>query len=134
MVGINTAVIPLGQGIGFAVPSSTARWVVTDFLEHGRVRRRQLGITATLCPLPRQMVRELDLLTNRGVEIVEVQPSSASNKAGLRTGDIIVTINGRIILSVDDIHRLLMALPPDSPLHTEIIRDGVLLSIDIDAV
>jgi S1-C subfamily serine protease len=134
VVGINTAVIPLGQGIGFAVPSSTARWVVTDFLEHGRVRRRQLGITATLCPLPRQMVRELDLLTNRGVEIVEVQPSSASNKAGLRTGDIIVTINGRIILSVDDIHRLLMALPPDSPLHTEIIRDGVLLSIDIDAV
>ena len=57
--------IPIGQGIGFAVPSNTARWIVAEILEHGRVRRRQLGITATSCSLPRQLVRELDLLTDR---------------------------------------------------------------------
>jgi len=133
VVGINTAVIPIGQGIGFAVPSSTARWVVTELLEQGRVRRRQLGIVAVLCPLPRPLVRELDLFTDHGVEIVEVQRPSAADQAGLQPGDILIGLNGRVVASVDDVHRLLMAWPRDLALQAEIIRDGRLLSAQIPA-
>ena len=133
VAGINTAVIPMGQGIGFAVPSSTAQWVVAEFLEHGHVRRRQLGITATTCPLPRQLTRQLDLLTDRGVEIVEVQRGSASDSAGLRPSDIIVAIQGRIVSTVDDVHRLLMALPHDAPLQIDVVRDGRVRTVEVPA-
>ena len=131
VVGINTAVIPIGQGIGFAVPSSTARWIVSEFLQHGAVRRRQLGITVTACSLPRQMIRELDLLVDVGVEIVEIQHHSAADRAGLQPGDIIVGISGRIVSSVDDVHRLLLALPRHLSLDAQVIRGGVLHSITI---
>lgn len=131
VVGINTAVIAFGQGIGFAVASNTARWVVSELLQHGRVRRRQLGITAALAQLPRRLVRELDLLSDQGLEIVDVQRGSAADRAGFQPGDILVGINGRLVLSVDDVHRLLMAWPHDHPLHAEIIRGEKLLSLSV---
>ena len=55
VVGINTAVIAMAQGLGFAVPSATARWVVGELISHGRVRRLALGISATVVPLPRRL-------------------------------------------------------------------------------
>jgi S1-C subfamily serine protease len=74
VVGVNTAIIALAQGLGFAIPGNTAQWVVGEVLAHGRVRRRLLGIAATAVPLSRSLVRELDLVSDRAVEVVEVQP------------------------------------------------------------
>lgn len=107
VVGINTAIIALAQGLGFAVPADTARWVVSEVLAHGRVRRPSLGISVTMQPVGREMARRLDLLADVAVEVVGLEPTGAAAQAGVRPGDLIAAINGRIVTSVDDMHRLL---------------------------
>ena len=57
VIGVNTAVIAFAQGIGFAVPSSTATWVVQEILAHGQVRRRRLGVAAATVALSREVIR-----------------------------------------------------------------------------
>src|SRR5580700_3135294 len=107
VVGINTAVIAMAQGLGFAIPSSTASWIVGELASHGRVRRLSLGITVTVAQLARRLVRELDLLSDTAVEVIEVLPRGAADLGGLRAHDIIVAANDRIITGVDDLHRVL---------------------------
>jgi S1-C subfamily serine protease len=122
VVGVNTAIIALAQGLGFAVPSATAQWVTTEILAHGRVRRRQLGIVATTRPLPRAVVREFDLLTDHAVQVVDVSSGSVADRSGIAAGDLIVAINDRIVASVDDVHRLLAQIPNSVPLNLTVIR------------
>jgi len=85
VVGINTAVIAMAQGLGFAIPSSTAAWIVGELAAHGRVRRLSLGITVTAAQLARRLVREHDLLSDTAVEVIEVLPKGPSDLAGLRS-------------------------------------------------
>ncbi|UUO05353.1 trypsin-like peptidase domain-containing protein [Blastopirellula sp. J2-11] len=122
VVGVNTAIIAMAQGLGFAVPSDTAQWVIAEILTHGRVRRRQLGVTAAAQRLPRAMVRQFDLLSDQVVEVVDVATGGVARQSGVRPGDLIVAINDRIIASVDDIHRLLAVVPQDVPLSLTLIR------------
>lgn len=122
VVGVNTAIIPHAQGLGFAVPSRTVQWVVGELLEYGVVRRRQLGVSATVVDLPRSLVRSLDLLTRQGVQVVDVQPGSLGARHGLRIGDVIVSVNDRLVDTIDDLHRLLARLPSDVVLELTVIR------------
>ena len=107
VVGVNTAIIAMAQGLGFAVPATTAQWVVAELIGHGRVRRLALGIVATVTPLPRRLVREHDLLSDQAVEVVEVAADGPAQSAGLRAGDLLVALDGRVITGVDDLHRML---------------------------
>ena len=107
VIGINTAIIALAQGLGFAVPADTAKWVIGELLGHGRVRRAHLGISVVPQPVGRQLARQFDLLNDLAIEIVSVQPGSAADAAGLQPGDLIVAVNDRVITAVDDLHRLL---------------------------
>jgi S1-C subfamily serine protease len=132
VVGINTAIVAMAQGLGFAVPSTTARWVVGELLAHGRVRRLSLGITVAVVDLPRRLVRDLDLLTDQAVEIAEVLPRGAADKAGLKSGDLIVGAAGRIICGTDDLHRVLSSLPANSQVVLQIIRRHKLLEILVE--
>lgn len=132
VVGINTAIIAMAQGLGFAVPANTAKWVVGEFLSHGRVRRRQLGIQASIAHLPRRLVRELDLLSDHAVEVVAVEPGGSAAAAGVADGDLVVALQGRIVTSIDDIHRLLTALPLDQPLTITVIRDRSRVELEVD--
>ncbi len=122
VVGVNTAIIAMAQGLGFAVPSATTQWVTTEILAHGKVRRRQLGIVAATRPLPRAFVREFDLLADHAVEVVEAASGSVADENGITTGDLIVAINDRIVANVDDVHRLLTQLPNSIPLNLTVIR------------
>ena len=131
VIGINTAIIALTQGLGFAVPSSTANWVVGEFISHGRVRRRQLGITATVVRLPRSVVLEFDLLSDQAVEVVELLAGSPAHNAGLRAGDVITALNGRLITSIDDLHRLLTAMPMDQSFELTLVRPGGIVQMMI---
>jgi S1-C subfamily serine protease len=133
VVGINTAIIAMAQGIGFAIPSNTAEWIVAEILTHGKVRRRQLGISASVVHLPRALVRELDLLADQAVEVQSVVPGSLAAQAGIQSGDIIVALADRLVSSIDDIHRLLMAVPADQGLELSVIRAGSLRTIHIAA-
>ena len=122
VVGINTAIIAMAQGLGFAIPSNTAEWVLQEILAHGSVRRRQLGIVANVTRLPRSVVRELDLLADQGVEVREVAPRSVADLAGIRPDDVIIALAGRLVTSIDDLHRLLMTLPADQGFELTILR------------
>jgi S1-C subfamily serine protease len=95
VVAINTAKIPYGQGIGFAVPINTVKSVLTDLVENGHVTRPWIGIsTVKLDPRIASFYR-LPLV--HGALIVNVEPYSPADNAGLRRGDIIEEINGNKI-------------------------------------
>src|SRR3954469_16877916 len=93
VVGINTAVILGAQGIGFSVPVDTARWVLAELLQHGRVRRGVLGLAAQTRPLDRRIARHHGLSQRSGVEVMEVQAGKPADLAGLRAGDILVSMD-----------------------------------------
>ncbi|MFT5523537.1 MAG: S1-C subfamily serine protease [Pirellulaceae bacterium] len=131
VVGINTAIIAPAQALGFAVPRATAQWVVNELLGHGEVRRRQLGVSATTVPIPRRLMRELDLFGDNAVEIVGLAPNGSADIAGIEVGDWIVSLQGRIVSNVDDIHRLLTEMPLDETLTLGVVRDGWLMDLEI---
>jgi S1-C subfamily serine protease len=129
VMGINTAIIALAQGLGFAIPSKTAQWIVSELISHGRVQRLSLGIMATVAPLPRRLARQHDLLSDQAVEIIQVVPGGPAAAANLRTGDLIVSINGRIITTLDDLHQILSGFKSSVELTITIIRGDRLLDI-----
>lgn len=133
IVGINTAIIAMAQGLGFAIPSNTAEWVLQEILTHGGVRRRQLGIVANVTRIPRAIVRALDLLADQGVEVREVAPKSMAELAGILSEDIIVALAGRLVTSIDDLHRLLMTVPSDQGFELTVIRGEVQRMLHVPA-
>jgi S1-C subfamily serine protease len=107
VVGVNTAVILGGQGIAFAVPINTARYVITSLLRDGRVRRSHLGVAGQDVPIPRWLVREHRLGHERGVTITAVSEATPAAEADLRPGDLIVDFGDEPVRGIDDLHRLL---------------------------
>jgi S1-C subfamily serine protease len=133
VVGVNTAIIAMAQGLGFAVPSNTAQWVIGELLAHGQVRRRWLGITGTTIGLPRSLARELDLVADEAVEIMEVDPSGPAAKAGVERGDVIVAAADRVTTTVDDLSRIVALIPAGEPLALTIIRHERLVELTVAA-
>ncbi|NIS79060.1 MAG: trypsin-like serine protease [Anaerolineales bacterium] len=124
VVGINTAMIFMAQGISFAVPVNTARWVVGELLTQGKVRRAYLGLAGQVRPTARRLQRYHSLETSTAVEAVSVEGGGPADRAGLRDGDLIVGLDGQSVASVDDIHRLLADVPPGSQVGLSILRRG----------
>lgn len=122
VVGVNTAIIQFAQGLGFAIPSGTVAWVMSEIIAHGRVRRRELGIRAGVRHLSRASVRRWDLLSAQVLEVSEIMPGGAAERAGIQEGDLLVAINDRIISSVDDVHRLLSKAPESAPIEVTLLR------------
>jgi S1-C subfamily serine protease len=122
VVGVNTAIIMMAQGIGFAIPANTAKWVVSQLLTHGRVRRGYLGLVARQRPLERRLVRFHRLRAEYAVEAISVDSKGPAAQAGLREGDLIVAINDEPLSSVDDLHRFLAEWPIGEPVVLRLIR------------
>jgi S1-C subfamily serine protease len=118
VIGINTAIIPSAQGIGFAVPASAADWVVPQILANGRVQRGYLGIAAQSRPLERRLARLHNLEQFVGVEILSVEAGGAAAQSGLRAGDLLVRYDEQAIDSVAVLHRLLAHWRP--PHHVQL--------------
>lgn len=124
IIGINTAIIAYTQGIGFAVPSGTVDWFFSQILNHGKIKRHLLGISAATVKLSRSFIIDFDLLTESAVEVMEIEKGGVADNCGVRVGDILVAINDRIIETVDDIHRLLNKLPVSREIELSVIRNG----------
>ena len=107
VVGVNTAIIPIAQGICFAIPGTTAKYVAARLIKDGRIRRGYLGIGGQEAPLPTRLVRFHTLPTTRGVLVIHVEGESPAQRAGLREGDVIIAFADQPTASVDDLHRLL---------------------------
>ena len=96
VIGISTAKMPYAQGIGFAVPVNTAKAIMTELIENGRVINRPwIGISAI--KITRQLAQYYKLPSNEGVLIAQVEPQSPAEDADLRKGDIIEAIDGNKI-------------------------------------
>ncbi len=122
VVGVNTAIIAMAQGIGFAIPSSTAKWVVSQLISQGKVRRGFLGIVGYRRQLDRKLVRFFNLNKSQAVEIASTHPQGPARSAGVMRGDLVVAINGRDVASVDDIYHSLSEWRDNQPLRLSIIR------------
>jgi S1-C subfamily serine protease len=109
VIGINTATILPAQGICFAIGIDTAKFVASQLLQHGRVRRSWVGIAGQNVPLPRRLVYEYKLSIDTAILINEVYAGSPAAQAGLLPGDIIVAFGTKDIAGIDELHRLLTA-------------------------
>jgi S1-C subfamily serine protease len=122
VVGVNTAIIAMAQGIGFSIPAATARQVVSQIMTYGRVRRGHLGLIGQQRPLARHLVRRFRLTAELAVEVVAVERGGPAARAGIREGDLIVALAGEPTSGIDEIHRLLAELPIGEPLSIVILR------------
>ena len=129
VVGVNTAVILGGQGIAFAVPINTARYVVSCLLRDGRVRRSHLGVAGHDQQIPRSLVRHHQLASDQGLTITAVSEGTPAAAADLRPGDRIVEFAGESVRGVDDLHRLLTEDRIGQVMPVKIIRRGELRRI-----
>src|SRR5689334_12197906 len=121
VVGINTAVA--GVGLGLAVPVNAAtRAIVGALMTEGRFRRAYLGIAGGARPLPPRLARRLG--RESGVEVVQVVEDSPADRAGLRPEDLIVSIDGKPIATVDELHQLMVSDAIGRTLHVTVIREG----------
>jgi S1-C subfamily serine protease len=122
VIGINTAIIAMAQGIGFALPSNTALWVVPQLLAHGKVKRSYLGIAGQTRPLGRRLVRFHELESESAVGVMTVEQGGPAGAAGIKNGDIIVGIGDKNVASIDDLHRFLSDWPVGKTVSVTIVR------------
>lgn len=131
LIGITTAIIGGAQGICFAVPVDTATRIVPELMRHGRMARGYLGVAGQTIELPHNLRRRLALPAERGVLIIEAAQGSPTEQAGLRAGDVIVSVGESATDSVDAIHRLLDAVPVGTTLSVGYLRNGERLCADL---
>ena len=107
VIGVNTAIIPMAQGICFATAIDTAKWVVSELLRHGRVRRAYLGLAGASTLLPRRVVRYFDLASESALRVESVEPNGPAHLAGIESGDLILAIGEQAVAGIDDLQKLL---------------------------
>jgi S1-C subfamily serine protease len=131
VAGINTAIIPMAQGIGFAVPAPTAQWILTELLTQGRVRRAYLGISGRDRPLDRRLVRALELPVTRAVEVMTRDSDGPARRSDLRPGDLIVAVNESPVDGMDALYRHVSRWPPGTTLTLRVVRRTRSLAVEI---
>lgn len=124
VVGINTAVIRGAQGICFSVAANTALHVLTQVLQHGRVRRAGLGIEGATTHIPRHVARFAGIEQPSGVRVMAVQQDGPAAAAEIKSGDLIIAIDGDPVLGIDDLLRLLNHEKVNRPVRVGLLRKG----------
>ena len=125
LIGINTAIAGTNGGsigIGFAIPSNMVKNLVDQIIEHGEVERGLLGIMGgNITP---ELVNALSLNISKGAFVTEVIPDSAADKGGMVAGDIITHIDGKKIVSFNELRARIGSLRPESEVNVQILRNG----------
>src|SRR6266404_2471680 len=122
VVGINTAIIGMAQGICFSISAATVEFVAARLIRDGRVRRCYIGGAGQNVPLPRRVVRFHELERETGVRIQSTAPDGAARAAGLTSGDIIVAVDGIAVGDVDELHRLMTEERVGKPVPITVLR------------
>jgi serine protease Do/serine protease DegQ len=125
LVGVNTAIVgPSGGniGIGFAIPGNMASVIVEHLSEYGEVRRGQLGLVAQ--DLTPELAQAFGLQRRGGAVVAQVTPGSAAEKAGVRSGDVIVSLEGRALASSSDLRNAVGLLRVGTSINLGVLRNG----------
>lgn len=131
VIGVNTAIIAAAQGICFATAIDTAKVIVGQILQHGRVRRGWFGIGGQNVALSRRVVRFHDLAQQSGVRVASLDAGGPAQQAALEEGDTIVAFDGKPVAGIDDVHRLLTEDRVGREAEIVVLRRGELLRRNI---
>ena len=125
VIGINTAIYsPTGGsiGLGFAIPSSLAEPVVAQLQSNGRVERGLLGVQ--IQPVTKEIAESLSLKAEKGALVAMVQPESPALAAGIKSGDVIVSVDGKNVDGIKELTRMISAMKPGTSAKLGVWRDG----------
>ncbi len=123
VVGINTAMIAMAQGIGLAIPSNTVTWIASELITKGKVQRAYLGITCGPYPLVPSLKRIFKLKKDTAIQIISVAKASPAKLAGIQEGDIIVLANDTPVGHIDDLQKVLSTKPVGTVCKLTLLRD-----------
>ena len=132
VIGVNTAIATrtgLYQGYGFAIPINLASKIVNDILIHGEVRRGLLGVS--ISPVDSKVAKGVGLSRPVGVLVQGLQSGRAAEKAGLKSGDIIMSVNGAEVVSVNDLQNKIASKNPGDRVSLKIWRDKKPLTLQV---
>jgi serine protease Do len=122
VVGINTAIIPNGQGIGFAIPVNTAKEIVPQLEEKGHVTRGWLGVS--IQEVTPALAKSFDLKEKQGALVAQVVSGGPAEKAGIEQGDIILGFDGKEIAESKDLPRTVASTPVGKTVTVKLLRNG----------
>jgi S1-C subfamily serine protease len=129
VVGINTAIVASGQGIGFAIPINMARTIAHQLMSTGQVARGWLGVG--IQDLSAELAESFGLDRATGALVNRVLPDSPAQQAGIRRGDILLALNGRTIRNTRDLQLQVAGTPAGKTVPLEILRDGERLTVEV---
>lgn len=132
LIGINTAILAPGGGnigIGFAIPSNMVKSLTSQMVQFGQVKRGELGILGT--ELNPELGKAMKVDAQRGAFVSQVVPNSSAARAGIKAGDVIVTMNDKPINSFASFRAQLGSMPVGSKMKLGIIRDGKTESVEV---
>jgi serine protease Do len=133
VVGINTAIATRNgfyQGVGFAIPIKSARWVASELLAYGKVRRAYLGIR--ISELTAEAARQFKLAARSGVWVQEVIPEAPAEEAGIQRNDVIVEFAGVAVRSPGDLQGAVEQKPIGSLQKVSVMRKGDRVTLDVE--
>ncbi len=132
VVGINTAIIPYAQGLGFAIPVNMAKEVMNDLVSFGKVKRGWLGVS--IQKVTPEIARAYGVKGENGAIVSDVFADSAAERAGVRRGDVVVEINGEKVKDVNWFVQKVRNLAPGSTATLVVMREGrkVTLKVKLD--
>jgi S1-C subfamily serine protease len=122
VVGINTAIVASGQGIGFAIPINLAQQIARQLIATGEVTRGWLGVS--LQPLDPALAETFGLQTVVGAVVTRVLPGSPAEAAGMQRGDVLLSFAGKAVRGVRELQLLVASAPIGKGVPVEILRDG----------
>jgi serine protease Do len=122
VVGINTAIIQGGQGIGFAIPINMAKAVLPQLEEKGKVTRGWLGVA--IQPVTQELAKSFGVEGEKGALVADVTKDSPADKAGLKSGDIIMEFDGKQVLEMNSLPRFVAATPVGKKVKLKFLRNG----------
>jgi len=121
VIGINTAIVATGQGIGFAIPINMAKELLPQ-LEKGKVTRGWLGVS--IQEVTEEIAKSFELKEPKGALVAEVMEDTPAERGGLERGDIIVEFDGKDIDTPNELQRIVAGTPPNKRSKVKVIRDG----------
>jgi S1-C subfamily serine protease len=131
VIGLNTAIIPMAQGICFATAIDTVKWVAMQLLRDGKVRRSYLGLAGANQLIGRRFVRHFELPNAAGVRVESIERGTPAERAALAPGDIIVALKGKSVNGIDELHRALTADLIGTAVEISVLRGAQLLKLSI---
>ncbi|MFO7707631.1 MAG: DegQ family serine endoprotease [Desulfobacterales bacterium] len=129
VVGINTAIVAQGQGIGFAIPVNLARDIVAQLKDHGSVIRGWMGVG--IQDLTPELAEYYGIKNQRGVLVTQVFPDNPADKAGIKTKDVIVAVDGKPVNTGRELSTAVAGLPVGKEVPVKLVREGKELSVKV---